>query len=95
MFGFGHCLVSVTMATLIWKARKDTNSLGFIFEKKPSVKNTRLKYNDKLCQPVPGHPELISNKMAQIWNNLKLNNSKSIACVKASALEWYWKNPKT
>ena len=49
----------------------------------------------KLCQPVPGHPELTSNKMAQIWNYLKLNNAKSIACVRASALEWYRKNPQS
>ena len=39
--------------------------------------------------------KLNSNKMAQIWNNLKLNNSKSIAWVRASALVWYWKNPQS
>ena len=83
------------MASLVWKARKDMDTLGFIFEKKPSIRDTRSKYNDKLCQPVPGHLELSSNKMAQIWNNLKMNNAKSIACVRASALEWYRKNPKS
>ena len=67
-------------------------TLGFIFEKKPSIRDNRSKYNDKLCQPVPGHPELTSNKMAQIWNNLQLNNAKSIADVRASALEWYRTN---
>ena len=41
---------------------------------------------------LPGHPELTSNKMAQIWNNLQLNNAKSIADVRASALEWYRTN---
>ena len=35
--------VSVTMATLIWKARKEMNTLGFIFENKSSIKNTRSK----------------------------------------------------
>ena len=30
--------------------------------------------------------------MAQIWNNLQLNNAKSIADVRASALEWYRTN---
>ena len=84
--------VSVTMATLVWKARKDMDTLGFIFEKKPSIRDNRSKYNGKLCQPVPGHPELTSNKMAQIWNNLQLNNAKSIADVRASALEWYRTN---
>ena len=80
------------MATLVWKARKDMDTLGFIFEKKPSIRDNRSKYNGKLCQPVPGHPELTSNKMAQIWNNLQLNNAKSIADVRASALEWYRTN---
>ena len=84
--------VSVTMATLVWKARKDMDTLGFIFEKKPSIRDNRSKYNEKLCQPVPGHPELTSNKMAQIWNNLQLNNAKSIVDVRASALEWYRTN---
>ena len=68
------------------------DKLGFIFEKKPSIRDNRSKYNEKLCQPVPGHPELTSNKMAQIWNNLKLHNAKSIPGVRASALEWYWQN---
>ena len=80
------------MATLVWKARKDMDTLGFIFEKKPSIRDNRSKYSEKLCQPVPGHPELTSNKMAQIWNNLQLNNAKSIADVRASALEWYRTN---
>ena len=44
---------------------------------------------------LPGHLEITSNKVAQIWNNLKLNNAKSIACVRASALVWYWKNPQS
>ena len=35
---------------------------------------------------------LTSNKMAQIWNNLQLNNAKSIVDVRASALEWYRTN---
>ena len=35
--------VSVTMATLMWKARKDIDTLGFIFEKNPLVKNARSK----------------------------------------------------
>jgi hypothetical protein len=82
------------MANLKWKARKDMNSLGFIFEKKNSVKNTRSKYNGKLCQPVPGHPELTSNKMAQIWNTFDLSNSKSIACTRASVIKWYQNNSK-
>ena len=52
-----------------------------------TIRDNRSKYNEKLCQPVPGHPELTSNKMAQIWNKLQLNNAKSIVDVRASALE--------
>ena len=40
-------------------------------------------------QSVPGHPELTSNKMAQIWNNLKLNNAKSKA-IKGSRRPTRW-----
>ena len=36
--------VTVTMATLILKARKEMDILGFIFEKKQSIKDTRSKY---------------------------------------------------
>ena len=82
------------MATLIWKARKEMTALGFILEKKLSVKNTRSEISDKLQQPVPGHPELTSNKMAQIWNNLNLSNAKSITCTRTCALKWYQKNLK-
>ena len=32
------------------------------------------------------------HNLAKIWNNLKLHNAKSIAGVRASALEWYRQN---
>ena len=51
----------------------------------PSSRNNRSKYDEKLCQLAPGHPELTSNKMAQIWNNLKLHNAKSICSWMVSA----------
>ena len=58
--------------------------------------NAKLKFLYTVgSAPVPGHPELTANKMAQIWNNLILKNAKSIAFVRASAFKWYWKNPKT
>ena len=59
---------------------------------KATVKNTRSKYDDNIHQP--GHPGLIANKMAQIWNNMNLSNAKSLACTRASAHKWYLKNPK-
>ena len=86
--------VSVTMASLIWKARKDMNSLGRIFENRYSLKNTRSVTSTNLCQPVPGHPEVAANKLAQIWNALNLGNAKTLSCVKASAREWYKQNAK-
>ena len=58
-----------------------------MYTPKPSIRDNRSKYSEKIC-----HPELTSNKMAQIWNNLQLNNAKSIADVRASALEWYRTN---
>ena len=38
--------VSVTKAALVWKARKDMDTLGFIFEKKLSIRDNRSRYND-------------------------------------------------
>ena len=85
--------VSMTMASSIWKARKDMNTLGCIFESKDSVKNTRSVTRLNLCQPVPGHPEVAANKLAQIWNLLNLSSAKTLSSAKASVHQWYKKNP--
>jgi len=61
--------VSKTMASAVWKARKEMNPLGLIFQNRSSLKNTQSAYNDNLCQPVPGHPEAAANKLAQVWKN--------------------------
>ena len=34
--------------------------------------------HENICQPVPGHPEVAANKLAQIWNILNLNSAKSL-----------------
>ena len=39
---------------------------------------------------------LLSTKLtSDISTNQQMNNAMSITCVRASALEWYQKNPKT
>ena len=86
--------VSATMASTIWKARKEMSPLGCIFQGKSSVKNTRSSGSDNLCQPVPGHPELAANKLAQVWNLMNLSNAKTLASAKVSAREWYKQNAK-
>ena len=84
--------VSVTMASSIWKARKEMNTLGSIIESKHALKNTRSVTRLNLCQPVPGHPEVAANKLAQIWNAMNLNKAKTLSSAKASVHEWF-KNP--
>ena len=86
--------VSVTMATTIWKARKNMCTLGTIFEKKPSVRVTRSTYCENLCQPVPGYPELATNKLAQVWNFANLSRAKTLASARSSVHKWYQQNGK-
>ena len=57
--------VSETMACAIWKARNEMTPLGQIFSNKLSTKHTRSSNSEKLCQPVPGHPEVASNRLSQ------------------------------
>ena len=55
-------------------------------------KNRSKRYNDKLCKPVPGHPQAASNKLAQVWNEMNLSNAKTLGNVKSLAKEWHRKN---
>ena len=82
------------MACAIWKARREMNPLGRIFQNKVSTRNTRSTSHDNLCQPVPGHPQSAANKLAQIWNNLNLSSAKTLGCVRTSAQRWYRENVK-
>ena len=86
--------VSITMATRIWKARNELNQLGLIFQKKPTLRTTRSVNSNNLCQPVPGHPELAANKLAQVWNVMNLSKAKSVRCAKTSAKNWYKQSAK-
>ena len=47
-----------------------------------------------LCQPVPGHPEVAANKLAQAWNVMNLSSAKTLSSTKSLAHEWYKKNAK-
>ena len=68
--------VSETMACSIWTARKEMNPVGQIFENKLSTRFTRSVNSNKLCQPIPGHPEAASNKLAQVWNLMNISSEK-------------------
>ena len=84
--------VSITMASMIWKARKEMNSLGYIFQTNVSTRNTRSASETKLCQPIPGYPEAAANRLANIWNVMNLNNAHTLGQARASARDWYQKN---
>ena len=70
--------VSTRMATLIWKARKQMNPLGQIFETSKSSRNTRALKSERLFSHVPGHTEAASNNLDNIWNQLDLKSAKSV-----------------
>ena len=84
--------VSEIMACSIWTARNEMNPLGQIFEKKVSTRCTRSINSDKLCQPVPGHSEAASNKLAQVWNLMNLSSAKTLGTVRNLARKWYNQN---
>ena len=50
--------------------------------------------HENICQPVPGHPEVAANKLAQIWNILNLNCAKSLGSARTLAREWFKQNAK-
>ena len=81
--------VSKSMATEIWRARKEMNPLGRIFSNRVSMKNTRSASSNKLCQPVPGHPESAANKLAQLWNVSNLSDAKTLGNARHLVSEWY------
>ena len=68
------------------------NPLGRIFQKKTLTKHTRSANSKKLCQTVPGYPQVAANKLAQIWNISNLNSAKTLGSAKALTREWYRKN---
>ena len=81
--------VCMTMATTVWKARKEMNLLGCVFNNKLSSKITRSMSSNNLCQPIPGHPEAAINKLAQVWNLMNLGSAKTLGCAKSLAQKWY------
>ena len=87
--------VSEVMACAIWKGRKEMNPLGRIFQNKLPQRNTRSAYSDKLLVPVPGHPELATNKLAQIWNMTNHSSAKTLGSARASARKWFKQNSRS
>ena len=77
--------VSTRMASLIWKARKEMNPLGQIFDVSKSNMNTRASNNEKLFSHVPGHCEAASNNLANIWNQLDLKSATSATAANTLA----------
>ena len=86
--------VSESMATAIWRGRKDMNPLGCIVQNKLSSRITRSAGCDKLCEPVPGHPENAANRLAQIWNISNLSSAKTLGSARTSVREWFKQNSK-
>ena len=86
--------VCETMACSIWKARKEMNPLGCIFKNKTSARLTRSSSSNKLCQPVPGHPEVAANKLAQVWNLMNLDSAKTLGSARNLARQWFRETAK-
>ena len=61
------------------------NPLGCIFENKVSTRATHSASSKKNCQPVPGHPEVATNRLVQVWNVMNLCSAITLESVGASA----------
>ena len=81
--------VSASKASLIWKARRQMNQLGQIFQTSKSNMNTRASLNEKLSTCVPGHYEAVSNDLANIRNHLDFLSAKSAMAAKALAKKYF------
>ena len=81
--------VSKCMASLIWKARKQMNPLGKIFETSKAAMETRASKNERLSSYIPGHPEAASNVLANIWNTLDLKSASSVTAAKILAKNYF------
>ena len=87
-----HASVSELMACEIWKAKNTLNPLAVIFQKKPTMKNTCSAGSDKLIHPVPGYPQVASNKLAQVWNIEDVSSAKSLGSARISVRAWFKHN---
>ena len=76
----------------IWKARNEMNPLGCIFQNKVSARCSRFNSDENLCLPIPGHPEVAANKLAQIWNLMNLNTAQTVGSACNLAQELYRKS---
>ena len=86
--------VSETMACSIWKARNEMDPLGCIFQNKVSARLTQSTSSGKLCQPIPGHPEVAANKLAQVWNLMNLDTAKTLGSARNCARKWFRDNSR-
>ena len=75
------------MAISIWKARKEMNPLGRMFQNHVSE-----RYKDNLLKPIPGYPEAASNKLAQLWNSMNLSSATTLGSARSLARKWYQQN---
>lgn len=82
------------MACSIWKARNKMKPLGLIFQNKVSTRITRSTNSETLSEPVPGYPQLVANKLAQVWNLMNLSTAKTLGAARNLACKWYNQNAK-
>ena len=84
--------VSEAMACSIWRARNEMNPLGLLFQNSTPKRLTRSSNSKMLCQPIPGHPEAATNKLARVWNIMDLSSAKTLGSAKTLARKWYNQN---
>ena len=84
-----EAVASVT-ATTIWKSKQCMDPLGrCLFQEKPDIRFTRFMNSNEIRPPVPGYPNLATNVMAQVWNNIpELQKAQTLGAARSIAHKW-------
>ena len=88
--------VASVMATTVWKSRHFMDPLGCcLFQEKPNIRFTRFVNSKEIRPPVPGYPNLATNVMAHVWNNIpELQNAQTLGAARSISQKWAKQIPR-
>ena len=86
-----EAVASITALT-VWKSKQSMDPLGrCLFKEKDATTDMKLRSQSskEIRPPVPGYPNLATNIMARIWNDVPgLQNASTISAAKFISRKW-------
>ena len=91
--------VGSIIATTVWKAKQSMNPLGqILFQEKPIPEDfpcLRSQSSTDIRPPVPGYPNLGTNIMSRVWNDIpELQTAQTLGAAKSIAHNWAKRLPR-